>query len=370
MSDNTDLFVVGGGPAGLALAIAASRRGMSVTVADGAMPPIDKPCGEGLMPEGLAALHSIGVDVPPEAGHPFRGIRFLDNDVSVAADFPQSQGHALGIRRTVLHQIMIDRAADAGVRMLWQTPIEDVGYETVQFRGRTVRCRWIAGADGSHSRVRAWANLDRYSRNQRRFGFRRHYKIAPWSDCVELYWGEQCQLYVTPVASDEICVAAISPNQWLRLDGSLDNFPALRDRLAHLPQTTRERGSVTATRRLKEVYRGRIALLGDASGSVDAITGEGLSLAFRQAPLLADCFAEDNLDRYQTGHRRMARLPNIMSDMLLLLGERSLLRHRTIRAMSAKPPLFANMLAMHVGALSNFDFAANSLALGWQMLTI
>src|ERR1022692_2180287 len=57
----TDLFVIGGGPAGLAAAIAARLKGLNVTLADGARPPIDKACGEGLMPDGLAALRSLGV---------------------------------------------------------------------------------------------------------------------------------------------------------------------------------------------------------------------------------------------------------------------------------------------------------------------
>ena len=52
MVKSTDIFVIGGGPAGLATAIAARQRGFDVVVADGAQPPIDKPCGEGLMPDG------------------------------------------------------------------------------------------------------------------------------------------------------------------------------------------------------------------------------------------------------------------------------------------------------------------------------
>src|SRR6267378_2491580 len=45
---DTEILVIGGGPAGLAAAIAARKKGFEVTVADGAKPPIDKACGEGL----------------------------------------------------------------------------------------------------------------------------------------------------------------------------------------------------------------------------------------------------------------------------------------------------------------------------------
>src|ERR1035438_6145904 len=106
----TDLFVIVGGPAGLAAAIAARLKGLNVTLADGARPPIDKACGEGLMPEGLSALRSLGVkwDSPPAQS--FRGIRFIDRGVSVESPFPE--GYALGVRRTVLHSKMeIGRAS-------------------------------------------------------------------------------------------------------------------------------------------------------------------------------------------------------------------------------------------------------------------
>ena len=109
MAVETDVFVVGGGPAGLAVAIAARNRGFSVTVADIAQPPIDKACAEGIMPDGLAALRKLGVNIPLDAASSFQGIRFSDGESSVRARF--AQGPGLGIRRTKLHEILIDKAA-------------------------------------------------------------------------------------------------------------------------------------------------------------------------------------------------------------------------------------------------------------------
>src|ERR1700730_9817028 len=100
MEKATDVFIIGGGPAGLAAAIAARQRGFNVVVADGTRPPIDKPCGEGLMPDGRAALENLGITIPPENSHPFRGICFVSEGVSVSASFPQGSGR--GVSRTGL----------------------------------------------------------------------------------------------------------------------------------------------------------------------------------------------------------------------------------------------------------------------------
>src|SRR5580704_2564167 len=200
--NQTDVFIVGGGPAGLAAAIAAREKGFGVVVADCSEPPIEKPCGEGLMPDALAALRRLGVTVPAERSYPFRGIRFLGCGTSVDASFPS--GHGRGVRRSVLHQAMLERATEAGVSFLWGVRVSGVSDAGVVVDGRTIPCQWIIGADGQNSLVRRWAGLDKFRHHSRRFGFRQHYRVAPWTDCMEIYWGARCQVYVTPVSSGEI----------------------------------------------------------------------------------------------------------------------------------------------------------------------
>ena len=363
----TDVFVIGGGPAGLAAAIAARRKGFEVTLADGARPPIDKACGEGLMPDGLAALASLGITIDSADAHPFHGIRFLGAGVSVEAGFPG--GSALGVCRTVLHRRMVEQAAAAGVRTLWGSPVTGICSEGVYVADRLIPARWIVGADGFHSRVRRWAGLGAGHTRGRRFGFRMHYRVVPWSEYMELHWGTGCQVYVTPVSADEVCVALISRDSHLRLDEALAQFPELSARLAGARRVTSERGGVTANYRLKRVYRGSVALVGDASGSVDAITGEGLCLSFHQAIALADSLACGGLAAYQAEHRRLALRPTVMSRCMLAMDRHAWLRRRALRALASEPRIFRKMLAMHVGALSPRDFAANSWALAWQMLT-
>jgi len=366
-----DVFVVGGGPAGLATAIAARRHGLSVVVADGAVPPIDKPCGEGLMPDGVEALHQFGITIPEGEAYPFRGIRFVSDGTKAEAAFPR--GTAYGIRRTHLHRIMSDHAAACGVHMLWQAAVTGLHPEGALVAGELVRARWVVGADGTSSRVRSWAKLGHHELDARqnkhlRFAFRRHYRVAPWTDFMELHWGRHCQVYVTPVSREEVCVALISSGPKLRLEDGLAEFPELCAHLENAEYASSERGAITVTRRLRRVYRDRAVLVGDASGGVDAITGEGLCLSFRQAALLGDCLASGNLAHYQEGHRKLTRRPAVMAHMMLFLAKHSHLRRRTMQVFQSSPRSFAGMLAMHVGEPSTRDYISNGFALGWGLL--
>jgi flavin-dependent dehydrogenase len=155
----------------------------------------------------------------------------------------------------------------------------------------------------------------------------------------------------------------------MRLKDAWREFPKLANYLRHAEPSSTERGAVTVTRRLGQVYRGNVALTGDASGSVDAITGEGLGLSFRQAIALADALGNGELERYQHAHRRLARRPNTMGRLLLFLDRYPSLRMRALRGLAKDPELFARMLAVHLGEASSKFLAATGLRLGWQFLT-
>jgi menaquinone-9 beta-reductase len=364
----TEVFVAGGGPAGLAAAIAARQAGFAVTLADAAHPPIDKTCGEGIMPDGLAALDTLGVTMPADAAFPFTGIRFSDDSHSVSARFPQ--GHGLGIRRTHLHTVMMKRALDLGVTMHWGARVTGIRNDGVSVNGRNIRCRWLVGADGHKSRIRYWSGLGQSTHRKQRFGFRRHYRVEPWSEFVEVYWTEQGQIYVTPVASDSVCVALITAKPHIRLDHALAVCPQLSRRLMNAPHITREQGAITSTYRLRCVAAGTRALIGEASGSVDAITGDGLSMSFLQARALAQAMKREDMAAYSQAHRRITRLPRMMAEIMLLMDGSSWFRRRALRALAAEPSLFARMLAIHTGAMSPIKFGVQgTLSLGWQLIT-
>lgn len=364
---DTDVFVVGGGPAGLAAAIAASQHGLRVIVADRAQPPIDKACGEGLMPDSLDVLARLGISLDGCETGTFHGIKFIGPESSVAAKFPKGGG--LGVRRVLLHQLFVEQAHRCGVQMLWGARVSAIRDNAVLVNGSAITCRWIVGADGQNSRVRDWAGLSAGSGRTQRIGLRQHFQVSPWSEHVEIYWGSHGQAYVTPVGRNEVCVALISRPKFQSFSEGLSQFPELAARLQESASTTRERGSLSISRTLKQVCRGNVALIGEASGSVDAITGEGMALAFRQALSLAPALAASDLSSYAAAYSKINSLPEFMSRSMLLMDRSRWLRRRSLRALARQPKLFARMLAVHVGEMRLKDFGASGLLnLGWHLL--
>jgi menaquinone-9 beta-reductase len=365
----TDVFVVGGGPAGLAVAIAARQKGLQAIVADGAAPPIEKPCGEGMMPETLGALRDLGVEIPAGQGQKFRGICFAQQGARVAADFPQGPG--IGLRRPLLHERLMARAEECGVKMLWNTTVSGMDARGVQLTDGKIHARWIVGTDGQGSRVRRWSGLEATRSNRARFTRRRHYRVTPWSNYVEIYWSSHAQAYVTPIGREEVCIVVMAEQaEHASFDSALRELPELREKLGGAELSGRERGAVTSMRSLRSVQRGNVALAGDASGGVDAITGEGLRLAFRQALVLADAMAAGDLRPYQRAHRQLERRPMWMGNLMLWLGRNPRVRNRVICALQSKPDLFARLLATHVGQGTSAELISTGALLGWQLLAI
>lgn len=331
-----DLLVAGGGPAGLATALHAVRKGLDVVVVEPRTGPIDKACGEGLMPHTLAQLERLGV---APAGKPLLGISYLDGRRKVSAHFRSGTGR--GVRRTALHAALLDAVAAEGVRFV-HDEVGELSQDATSIRVGDLRARYLAAADGLHSPIRRTLGLALPHDGRRRWGIRRHVQIAPWTDHVEVHWTSDAEAYVTPVDDDCVGVAILTSRRG-RFDGHLDAFAALRERLrgsAHGP----DRAAGPLLQKVRSRSAGRVLLVGDAAGYVDALTGEGLGLAFGAAELLVGCVVADRPDAYDRLWRRMSRRYRLLTAGLLQASGCAPVRSCIVPAASALPGAFAGLV--------------------------
>jgi flavin-dependent dehydrogenase len=339
---DADLIVVGGGPVGLAAAIEGRMAGLDVLIVEPREGSIDKACGEGLMPGALTALGRLGVD---PAGHEIAGIAYLDAARIVEHRFGVTPGR--GVRRTVLHAAMLQRARDAGARVIRARMVDvDTGPEHASVRvasdgdERELKAPWLIAADGLHSPVRRHLGLERPAQRAalRRFGIRRHYAVTPWTDLVEVHWSGEIEAYVTPVDDETVGVALLGPRH-VDLDAALAGLPRLADRLGAAPAVTSPRGAGPLLQRTRARTSGRVLLAGDASGYVDALTGEGLRVGFAQARSAVTAIAAGDAARYERDWRRETRDFRILTSGLVTAA-RSPLRGRIVPTAVAAPRLF------------------------------
>ncbi len=171
------------------------------------------------------------------------------------------------------------------------------------------------------------------------------------------------------LAAEEVCVAVTSRVPGLRFHDAVDRVPALASRLRDLPGLGKLRGARAVSRRLRRVCSDRVALVGDASGSVDPLTGEGIGLAFKQAAALVEAITRNDLQAYQAAHDRIGRAPRLMSRFVLTMDAHPNLRRKALSILASEPSLFSRLLQFNVGklTLSKVGFG-DALRFGWRML--
>jgi flavin-dependent dehydrogenase len=325
-----DVLVAGGGPAGLVTALHAARAGMSTVVLEPRAAPIDKACGEGLMPGAVRALAELGVDPP---GMRFRGIRYVDDGRSVQAHFRDGVGR--GVRRVALHAALLDAAVSAGVR-IEVGRVVDVSQDGDAVSAGGFRARYLAAADGLHSPVRRRLGISVAARGRRRWGVRAHFAVAPWADLVEVHWSPHAEAYVTPVAPDCVGVAVLSSTQAPYAE-QLAAFPELAALGAPMSEV---RAAGPLRQDVARRVVGRVLLVGDAAGYVDALTGEGLALSFACADALVARIRSDSVAGYEGDYQRISRRYRWLTTSLLWASGRPALRRRIVPLATHVPPVF------------------------------
>ena len=388
--ESFDVVVVGGGLAGAATAIGVRRRGFSVLVVDKAEFPRDKPCGEGLLPHGVELLMALGCGhvIDDAAAQPFRGILYHCHGVIARGDF---EGGALGrgIRRRHLDAGVRAVAAAAGVRFE-QASVQTVelhgdGADVVCADGRLFRGRVVVGADGPRSLMRHSLGLDGGPPRQPRYALRQHFKLADGTampERVEVHVGGRHELYVTPVEAGVVGVAALVEKPLMastagkpeaKLATLLAACAPLRDRLDGAVAVGPGLACGPLRVRSKAVHKGRVVLVGDAAGYVDAITGEGMSLALKTAALATDAVTailagadvDSSFRRYARDRAAVFRDHALLTFGLVELARRPFFAKRVIARLAKDPALFTRLLAVNNGtrALSTFG-VVNLLKLG------
>jgi flavin-dependent dehydrogenase len=294
------------------------------------------------MPGALAALRRLGVD---PAGRDFGGIAYVSATQRVEHRFDGGAGR--GVRRTVLHAAMAERVDALGIPVVHgrvSSVAQDPDRVRAEWDGGGASAGWMIAADGLHSTVRRLVGSERapVPAAKRRFGIRRHFEVAPWSDLVEVHWTPDVEAYVTPVDEGTVGVALLGPPH-VDFDDALARIPQLVEHLDGARASSSTRGAGPLRQRTTHRVTGRVLLAGDASGYVDALTGEGLRVGFAQARSAVRSIADGDPGRYERAWARDTRDFRILTSALVAAA-RSPFRDRIVPAAVASPALFGRIV--------------------------
>ena len=280
------------------------------------------------MPGGLAELTALGVD---PAGLPFRGIAYLNETRRTEARF--SGGPGRGVRRTTLHSALAARAKEQDTEWV-STRVTSVQQDASGVTAAGLRTKWLVAADGLHSHVRPAVGINAVAGTPRRYGVRWHFKVPAWSEFVEVYWSRWGEAYVTPVEPDLVGVAILSRGR-----PDLAWFPRLTRQLGDADRT-RARGCGPLRQVVSRRVAGRVLLVGDAAGYEDALTGEGVSLAVKQARAAVAAIVDGNPGSYEATWRRITREYRLLTRALVLTTASRAGRRAVVPATAMLPAVF------------------------------
>lgn len=364
---NGPVIVVGAGPVGSVTAALLGRRGIPVLLLEKGTFPRDKPCGEGLMPGGVAVLKGLGIDLAAEGFPRLGGIRYrtAEGDAAFGAFRGSSGGpdHGFGVRRIRFDALLAQRAAATpGVRLevgctVSGLTIDSTGVSVETNRGR-LRGSCLVGADGLRSGVRQILGWDRPASRTERFGLVGHLTV-PGHDLADVNVTvlDGVEVYVAPSGPDEVLAAVLGRRGELRVEdlGVADSYrcfvTAAHPAFAGAAMT-KVTGAGPFGVSARRVAAGRTFLVGDAAGFVDPITGDAMAAGFRAGSRLATLL-EAGPDAAAAAYRRWFagqwRTRRIVSGLALRLTASPALARRALRGLDRRPGALEGLLAVNSG---------------------
>jgi menaquinone-9 beta-reductase len=367
----TDILIAGGGLAGSSLAVMLGRKGFNVELFDRARFPREKPCGEGLMPGGIAILDRLGL-AEQIGGAPFNGVRYHFNGRFAVGQIPKVAGFphtGKGQRRNVLDNVVLSTAAlTPGVRVHTDTRIEAPIVEEGRVvglivEGQKIRAPLVVAADGTHSSIREKLGLSG-ALGRNRFGVRAHFRLAkrsvqePW---VDILVGAGHEVYVTPLPNNEVTVALLAEaascgeNCKTDLLRRCQAFPMLASRLEGAEQVSVAIGASPLSGSARSGVARGVVLLGDAAGFVDPVTGGGMTQALMTAELLAGYISSNQpgddkwLWSFERERRHMLRDYHFLTQAVLRFSGKPRVTHAVLSVLQRWPSLLSRGIAVSGG---------------------
>jgi flavin-dependent dehydrogenase len=309
-----DVVVVGARCAGAATAMLLAERGHDVVVVDRAVFPSDTISTHAIARTGVVQLDRWGLlDRVLDSGAPaVRDVAFHSNGSTIHRTIKERHGRDFVVapRRTALDAILVDAAAEAGARIRTGVTVEGVRRDDqgrVQgVYGRTgaealeISTRVVVGADGLRSRIARSVGAQVTRLGPEGGATLYTYYAGEWP-AMEYYLGAGRFTGIFPTNDGEACIwlctdpgnAAVARRRHRTPEATFaalveDSAPELADRLRTAERTAPIRGVNRLPNQFRQPVGPGWALVGDAGYHRDAVSGHGISDAFRDAELLAD----------------------------------------------------------------------------------